>query len=381
METETPTPAATEVGVLNNEPICKDTNNKANNQFPLPIIPGTDINDLTPFATEIDWKQFVIDSTKKIQKPEAFLIQTSTGIALFHNRNISNTAAAMKVGKTKQNIAFITAILHPEGYLDFHCPISDVRVLFGDTEQDASDTMEFVNGVNKCLGKPENTILDNFKALNLREVLKSERAQYIEAAIIDFKPHFCIIDGIVDLCNDFNSIADSSATVEMFTAWASKYNCHIHTNIHVNKGANNQETRGHLGQILRQKGEVTILLTKKIDTVNYVEAKIIDSRHRPIDEYFFRINNDGLPETFQPIAKEPKADVLREIINKCYEGEKYLRYAELTLKLMEHGKVKIDAAKKKIQKAVKDNLIYKNEVELYCLRVAESDTINEIDIS
>jgi len=43
--------------------------------------------------------------------------------------------------------------------------------------------------------------------------------------------------------------------------------------------------------------------------------------------------------------------------------------------------VKIDAAKKKIQKAVKDNLIYKNEVELYCLRVAESDTINEIDIS
>lgn len=363
------------------ETICKDTNNKANNQFSLPIIPGTDFSDLTPIETESDWKQFVIDSTKKIQKPEAFLIQTSTGIALFHNRNVSNTAAAMKVGKTKQNIAFVAAILHPEGFLDFHCPIAEVRVLFGDTEQDASDTMEFVNGVNKCLQKPENTILDNFKALNLREVLKSDRAKYIEAAIIDFKPHFVIIDGIVDLCNDFNIIADSSETVEMLTAWASKYNCHIHTNIHVNKGANNQETRGHLGQILRQKGEVTILLTKKIDSVNYVEAKIIDSRHRPIEDYFFRINNEGLPETFHPIAKEPKADVLREIINKCYEGEKYLRYAELTLKIMEHGKVKIDAAKKKIQKAVKDNLIYKNEVDMYCLRFTENNTINELDIS
>ena len=65
-------------------------------------------------AVESDWKQFVIDSTKKISKPKPILIQTSTGITLFNFKNISNTAAAMKVGKTKQNIAFAAAILHTE---------------------------------------------------------------------------------------------------------------------------------------------------------------------------------------------------------------------------------------------------------------------------
>ena len=326
-------------------------------------------------AVESDWKQFVIDSTKKISKPKPILIQTSTGITLFNFKNISNTAAAMKVGKTKQNIAFATAILHPEGYLNFHCPIADVRVLFVDTEQDASDTMEFVNGVNKCLQQPENTILNNFKALNLREVLKSDRAKYIEDAIIEFKPQFVIIDGIVDLCNDFNSISDSSTTVEMLTTWASKYNCHIHTNIHVNKGINNQETRGHLGQILRQKGEVTILLLKKIDAVNYIEAKIIDSRHRPIEDYYFRINSEGLPEDFQPLPKVGNTDILKSIIEKCFENEKSLRHGELAFKIMEHGKVKIDAAKAKIKKATENKFIYKNEVDLYCLRYAEPENL------
>jgi hypothetical protein len=287
----------------------------------------------------------------------------------------------MKVGKTKHDIGIVTAILHPEGYMDFHCPFSDARVLFGDLEQDASDTMEFVNGVNKLLGLPENTVLDNFKAMNMREVLKSDRAKYIEAAIIEFKPHFVIIDGIVDLCNDFNNIADSSETVEMLTTWASKYNCHIHTNIHVNKGEKNQETRGHLGQILRQKGEVTILLTKKIDTVNYVEAKLIDSRHRPIDNYYFRINNDGLPEPFEPLSmpKAAKTDIHKAIIEKCFDSEKVLRYAELTIKIMENAKVKIDAAKLRIQKAVKSNWIYKNEVGMYCLTYKEPINENEMD--
>jgi hypothetical protein len=326
--------------------------------------------------TDSDWKKYIVDTTKKISKPDPILIQSSTGIPLFHYRNLSSAAAAMKVGKTKENIAFVTAILHPEGFLNFHCPKADARVLFGDTEMDSSDTMEFVIGVNKCLGKPENTVLNNFIALNLREVLKPERAKYIEDAIIDFKPDFVIVDGIVDLCNDFNSIADSSATVEMLTTWASKYNCHVHTNIHVNKGANNSETRGHLGQILRQKGEVTLLLSKKIDTVNYVEVKPIDSRHRPIEDFYFRINNDGLPEEFFPLPKDTKTDILKSIIEKCFEVEKSLRYAELTLKIMEHGKVKIDAAKTKIQKAVKSNLIYKNEVSMYCLRYVEAEDLS-----
>ncbi len=359
-----------------------DTQNKGTNIIDSTLI----LNELNTLSEQFDtipepessWKKYLIDTTTKISKPEPILIQTSTGIALFHYRNISTGAAAMKVGKTKQNIGFVTAILHPVGFMGYHCPKAEARVLFADTEQDGSDTLEFVIGVNKCLEVPENSVLDNFKALNMREVEKTERAKHIEAAIIDFKPDFVIIDGLVDLCIDFNSIAESSATVEMLTTWASKYNCHLHTNIHVNKGANNSETRGHLGQILRQKGEVTLLLSKKVDTLNYVEVKPIDSRHRPVYDYYFRINNEGLPEEFFPLPQMPKADILKGLVTKCFEGEKSLRYAELTLKIMEIGKVKIDAAKTKIQKATKANLIYKNEVNMYCLTYVENENENTI---
>lgn len=331
--------------------------------------------DLNSYAVEVapgktekpDWLHFVVDSSKQIEKPKPILIQTSTGITLFNYRNTSTGMAAMKVGKTKLNMAFVVAILHPDGYLDLHCPKEDTRILFVDTEQDTSDTLEFVNGVNKLLDFPEDKILENFKAINLREALKQDRKFFIETAISEFKPDFVIIDGSVDLCNDFNNISDSSETVEMLTRWSTKYNCHIHTNIHVNKGVNNNEARGHLGQILRQKGEVTLQLTKKIDLLNYVQVSPTDSRHRPIEMFNFRINEFGLPETFNPPPKKAKDDLFREQIEKCFEKDQFLRHTDLANKLMEIAKIKIGQAKTRIKNADGYGWIRQNKSKMYLL--------------
>ena len=313
------------------------------------IIDRTPTPPLEAVKDKGDWRQFVVNSSKNITKPIPILIQTSTGITYYNYRNVSTGMGRMKVGKTKANMIFVTAILHPEGYLDFHCPKEDARVLYIDTEQDASDTLDFVSGVNILLGIPEETILENFTAINVREAMKQDRPFYLEKAITDLKPDFVAVDGAVDICTDFNNIADSIETVEMLTRWSTKYNCHIHTDIHVNKGFNNNEARGHLGQMLRQKGEVTTLYKKKD---GYVEATLEDSRHRPIETYYFRINNSGLPEAFNPPPKKANDDLFREQIEKCFESGNSLRNTDLAKKLMIIATIKQVTAKGRIKDAL-----------------------------
>jgi len=323
-----------------------------------------------------DWTPYAVDATKKILKPEPLLIQSNTDIALFNRRNISTTGAAMKVGKTFLTSAFIAALLHKEGFMGFHCPIENVKVLFVDTEMDLSDTQEVNMRVNRCIGEPERKNLDNFISLNLREIDKPTRVEVIESAIIEFRPDICFIDGSVDICSNFNEIEASTETVEMLTTWATKYNLHINTCLHVNKGKMGaMELRGHLGSIQRQKAEVTLLLSKKVDVLNYVEVKPLDSRRKPIDDFCFRINVEAMPEAYYPDAQPPQNNKLQTLFEKCIPLLTSMRFTELTVKVMEHGSVKIDAAKGKIGEALKKGVIHKNEFGLYYLK--QIDNVQE----
>jgi len=331
-----------------------------------------DFSAKAPEVEKTDWTIYAIDATKNIAPPEPILIQSSTDIALFNRRNISTTGAAMKVGKTFLTSAFISALLHKVGFMGFHCPIENIKALFVDTEMDYSDTQEVNIRVNKCIGEPERKNLDNFISLNLREVSKPLRIAIIEAAIIEFRPDIVFIDGSVDICQNFNEIEASTETIETLTTWATKYNCHINTCLHVNKGKMGaMELRGHLGSIHRQKNEVTLLLSKKIDTVNYVEVNAIDSRRKPIDDFCFRINNNALPEPYYPEAQPPQNHRLKTLFEKCIPALSSLRYSELTEKVMEMGNVKISTAKDKITKAVELGFIFKNDFGLYYLKQPE----------
>lgn len=331
-----------------------------------------DFSAKAPEVKKIDWTIYAIDATQNIAKPEPLLIQSSSDITLFNRRNISTTGAAMKVGKTFLTSAFIAAIIHKDGFMGFHCPNENIKVLFVDTEMDKSDTQEVNIRVNKCIGEPERKNLDNFISLNLREIDKTTRVLVIESAIIEFAPDIVFIDGSVDICNNFNEIEASTETIETLTTWATKYNCHINTCLHVNKGKMGaMELRGHLGSIHRQKNEVTLLLSKKIDTINYVEVNALDSRRKPIDDFCFRINNDAMPEAYYPEAQPPQNQRLKTLFEKCIPALSSLRYSELTEKVMEMGKVKISTAKDKITKAVEIGVLYKNEVGLYYLKQPE----------
>jgi len=316
-----------------------------------------------------DWRNTVIDLSRPVQPLEPLLIQTSTEIPMLHRRNISTIAASAKVGKTFLISAIAAATLHKDTFLDMYCPKENMKVLFVDTEQDSSDTQIVAQRVHTILHWPTNESNPSFTALNLREYATAERLSIIEAAIIDLVPDMVLIDGVVDLVDNFNDIVESRGIIMKLAKWSSFYNCHICVALHVNKGTN--ELRGHLGAFLKQKGELILLLTKVEGSTPYIEAKPIDSRHRPIDGFCFRINVEALPELYAPEPKAAKSPKLDKLFSEILPIPTSLNYSDLKKKVMEIGNVKVSMAEKRINQATKSGIIVRSEAGFYHLPVNE----------
>jgi hypothetical protein len=316
-------------------------------------------------APAVDWHTCAIDLSRPVPPPQPLLIQTETELPMLHRRNISTVAASAKVGKTFLVSAIAAASLHDEGFMGLHCPKEGVKVLFVDTEMDISDTQAVTQRIHRLLNWQTDKSFPQLTALNLREYEKETRLSIVEAAISDLRPDLVLLDGIVDLCESFNEIAPSQKVVTQLTQWATTYDCHICTCLHVNKGTG--ELRGHLGAFLRQKGELTLLLTKQEGESPYIECKPIDSRRRPIEPFCFRINNEALPELLTPVPKPPKSPRLDKVFSEILPLPASMNNADLCKKLIEVCNIKERMAKYKISQALKDGIIEKSEAGFYHL--------------
>lgn len=354
------------------EPKQQDKDNKLNPHFEDLTNPAVILNHIEELQETIDkeqidqigWRKYLIDLSKPTSPPEPLLIQSDTNDAvMFTRRNISTIAAAAKAGKTFLTSGFAAALLREEGYLGFHCPTANLKALFIDNEMDTSDTEEVARRVHRIVGLPLDQNNDRFSVLNLRENSQAERLENVEDSINELKPDIVFLDGIVDLCTDFNNIQESQALVTKLAQLATKHNCHICTCLHVNK--NSQELRGHLGAFLRQKGEITLLLTKQAEEVAYIDCKPIDSRRKPIEGFSFRINSEALPELYQPVKKPPQTGKLKELFAEIFSLQNTMIHKDLCEKVKEMAKVQERAAKNKISQALDAGIIEKNNVGHY----------------
>lgn len=327
-----------------------------------------EIYELNP--QKADWKDYMIDLSNPVQPPEPIIIQTDTGIPMLHRRNISTISASAKVGKTFLVSAIATALLNEDSFLNLHCPKEKAKVIFVDTEQDKSDTQEVAKRIHKCNGWGTDKNNIDFIALNLRENPIDERLKIIESAIESFRPDLVLLDGIVDLVPNFNDIEDSKNGVETLTRWSTQYDCHVMTCLHVNKGTN--ELRGHLGAFLRQKGELTLLLSKQDGALPYIEVKPVDTRHMPIEPFCFRINNQSLPELYEPEPSKTKTEKLKYIFDKILLQSEVVSNTDLVKRVMQEAKVKTRTAQTKIKEATDEGFIIKNKAGQYHLPIQKN---------
>lgn len=295
---------------------------------------------------EKDWTIAKIDLSKPIPPPEPLLIQTETSIPLLYKRGIHISSGKQKAGKTFYNSILMSAALNPDGCCGFHPIKPNLKVLFVDTEQDKSDTQEVIKRVHRLNQWLLTNNVERLVGINLREYSAPERILFIEQAMQDIKPDIIVIDGVVDLCLDFNSLEESHKLTTLLMQWAAKYDVSIIASLHINKG--NDELRGHLGAFLAQKGESVMRVTKKTDTLSYMACEIIESRHKPIDDFDFRIV-EGLPEFYSPLESNKPSVNYEDIFQKALEQGK--RYGELVSEVIKIAGVSEPTAKRYIKNA------------------------------
>lgn len=306
------------------------------------------------------WKAHIVDLSKPVASPEPLLVQSTTQTPLLYRRGIHISSGKQKAGKTFYNSILVSALLNESGFFNLVPTRNNFKVLFADTEQDMSDTQEVIRRIHRINNWPLDKNVSTLTGSNLRELSAAERIQIIEESVEAIRPDVLFIDGIVDLCLDFNDLAEGHAVTTMLMKWAVKYDMAIVTALHVNKGDDN--LRGHLGTFLSQKGENVIRITKEDDGNPYMSCKVADSRHAPIDEFYFRIE-EGIPVVYQPLGVEVKQPVFSVDYDSLFSailGNDKMNKKELSVKVSLHTGKSIDMAKKYIEDAKNAGIIRVN---------------------
>lgn len=162
------------------------------------------------------------------------------------------------------------------------------KILVFDTEQARKWIKRAGNMIKRV--SPASNWKEKVEIFGLKKISDAQRLDFIKERIYLCGPDLdlIIIDGIADLCNDFNDLGKSKAVIEQLM------NLHptaaLAGVIHLNKG--NGEERGHLGAIFKQKSDVILRVTYDDDT-KVSKLRCYRSRDIPFPDVEFTQDKAG----------------------------------------------------------------------------------------
>lgn len=297
--------------------------------------------------------KYIIDMTKEYP-PVDFLLSYN-GVGCIPKGDLQAVTGKLKAGKTFACICIETAMLKGE-YMGISTLKDDIKILHIDTEQSAGNIVGRASVLHSLCGWSVKENYDRFHVITLRECDYKERLNIIEEAIEKFNPDFTLIDGVRDLCADFNSIEESSLLIGHLMRICSQYKTAIMCVLHENK--NDSNMRGHLGTELGNKCSEVYKVSKSMSSVISVEQ--IVSRNEPIEKWSFSINDDGIPQaesiTYVDVKKQHRNEILQTLFkNKCSYN-----YTELVNNFYPMFGCAERTAKNHIADALKEGLLFKN---------------------
>lgn len=335
--------------------------------------------DLVPVHTGPDGEskplQFM-DLTQEIP-PVRFLFRRK-GHSMVAASNICTIKGKMKEGKSAAGLALMAAALGGR-FLGIEADRGDVTVLWIDTEQDAATLRQKGLAVLKMAGLDASTMPDRLKVLPLRGWgSPAEKLDATLRAVEDICPDLVFLDGVVDLCDDFNDVEKSRETVLKLEAQANRFGAAIVGVIHTNK--NDSNARGHLGGELEHKsGEVY-----EVERDGFVATvKQAFTRFTPGASFSFRFADDFLlEETFDITGEGDMAAALRSAFEPLFRnGETMVlddtieyTYTDLWKSFKDFHGSGMSTAKTKISAAVKSGVLEKTVRPVrYRIRTATRD--------
>lgn len=217
------------------------------------------------------------------------------GVETFAFQGLHFVKAKAKQGKTSMLSIVESVFISQEGHWGVinRIDMRPLKVCHIDTEQKPYDTQLFKRQVFHLAGTTEEAVGDNYGIYNLRGIIDNEQKKaMIEAVVAADSPDVLVIDGIVDLINNFNEVDESKELIAWLMYLADKYNVVLFCVLHTNKNSMDHNMRGHLGTMSEQKCDTTTECVKD-DNTGIVTVTCANSRHRPYPEWSFTWDEDG----------------------------------------------------------------------------------------
>lgn len=244
------------------------------------------------------WESVLIRPSDRYEIPPEVIRVGGSTIA-----TLGNFSASTGKGKSKKTFnvcAIVASAITGKKVLGYEAnfPEGKRRILYFDTEQSDHHCQLVLWRINRLAGFPDDRNCDLLEFAKLRDRSTMFRRQLIETAL-ERKPDvgLVIIDGLRDLMYDINSSSESAEVIGLLMKWTSRYNVHIHTVLHLNKGDDN--VRGHIGTELNHKAETVLRISRNEDDGSISEVHAAMMRDREFAPFAFIINKDGVPELLE----------------------------------------------------------------------------------
>lgn len=216
-----------------------------------------------------------------------------------------------------------------------------LKVLWIDTEQSQQSTQDIL--VNRILPLAQSDDLsdDRFFAFNLRGLGYEKRRELVELAVSTIRPDLAIIDGIKDLVTDINDAVQATLLMEQLMALAQRNNCCIVNVLHQNKSEADHNMRGSIGTELTNKAFEVYQCSYIEDDDVFKVKQSLSRRHRVKRMMYYRLDAEGLPQSYddyqeQPrdahgrwMSNKPKLETLKQLFTNALEGRTQRPYNEV----------------------------------------------------
>ncbi|MCD8304314.1 MAG: AAA family ATPase [Prevotellaceae bacterium] len=251
----------------------------------------------------------IIHGYDDIPDPIPMLSEEDDSNPVLTRKDISLIVGPAKSRKTTFSLGLAAAMLG-KGSLGMRAEAKSCKVLIADTEQNSSYVkvnrqklyrrMGWDEGEDHPLLTVASLLETDGKKMDWSEFEKEEkltparkRQIMLKGLIETIKLDFVVLDGVVDLCDDFNNQSFSLSLVDFLKGLAEKHDCHIISCLHLNK--DRKTPRGHLGAIYIQKMQCGFLVEYYDEKLSRVSPLADGCRLKPFKEFYIGVGDDGLP--------------------------------------------------------------------------------------
>lgn len=295
---------------------------------------------------------YFIDITKNYPEPPFLFYKDSVGF--MPCGDISAVKAKSKNGKS-HFCAILAAALLGGRTFDVGTQEQTHSILWCDTEQAIYNTAKLLRKIYALAGLPTDRQDNRIKVIYLRPKTPKERMRIISREAKRLRPTLVIIDGVADVCENFNDVTESGDTINELMRISAEYNCHILCVLHENKSKDDEGMKGHLGTLLLQKASDVWQVKKDGDVFTATQT---DTRNQPCDPVSFKLDENGVPIKATAFSKSDEQ--LARLVGEVFADGKPRTHTQLIHDMMLCGAFSASTAKRRVSDAKARGLICVN---------------------